>query len=103
MSEALKERKENGPAVPVGPDQNVRQRCGMGKKAFLPPLTPKLKLWLTWEGKLNNAASIREFMMQKSACSVNWENLAVYTSLRLSEDTRADDAQSMDAALPPNM
>ena len=95
MSEALKERKEMDPQYQWDLTQMYASDAEW-EKAFA-AIDPKIEALAAWEGKLNNAASIREFYDAEIGVFRELENLAVYTSLRLSEDTRADDAQSMDA------
>ena len=95
MSEALKERKEMDPQYQWDLTKMYASDAEW-EKAFA-AIDPKIEALAAWEGKLNNAASIREFYDAEIGVFRELENLAVYTSLRLSEDTRADDAQSMDA------
>ena len=95
MSEALKERKEMDPQYQWDLTKMYASDAEW-EKAFA-AIDPKVEALAAWEGKLNNAASIREFYDAEIGVFRELENLAVYTSLRLSEDTRADDAQSMDA------
>ncbi len=95
MSEALKERKEMDPQYQWDLTKMYASDAEW-EKAFA-AIDPKIEALAAWEGKLNNAASIREFYDAEIGAFRELENLAVYTSLRLSEDTRADDAQSMDA------
>lgn len=95
MSEALKERKEIDPQYQWDLTKMYASDAEW-EKAFA-AIDPKIEALAAWEGKLNNAASIREFYDAEIGVFRELENLAVYTSLRLSEDTRADDAQSMDA------
>lgn len=95
MSEALKERKEMDPQYQWDLTKMYASDAEW-EKAFA-AIAPKIEALAAWEGKLNNAASIREFYDAEIGVFRELENLAVYTSLRLSEDTRADDAQSMDA------
>lgn len=71
MSEALKERKEMDPQYQWDLTKMYASDAEW-EKAFA-AIDPKIEALAAWEGKLNNAASIREFMMQKSACSVNWK------------------------------
>ena len=95
MSEALEERKEMDPQYQWDLTKMYASDAEW-EKAFA-AIDPKIEALAAWEGKLNNAASIREFYDAEIGVFRELENLAVYTSLRLSEDTRADDAQSMDA------
>ena len=95
MSEALKERKEMDSQYQWDLTKMYASDAEW-EKAFA-AIDPKIEALAAWEGKLNNAASIREFYDVEIGVFRELENLAVYTSLRLSEDTRADDAQSMDA------
>ena len=95
MSETLKERKEMDPQYQWDLTKMYASDAEW-EKAFA-AIDPKIEALAAWEGKLNNAASIREFYDAEIGVFRELENLAVYTSLRLSEDTRADDAQSMDA------
>ena len=91
MSEALKERKEMDPQYQWDLTKMYASDAEW-EKAFA-AIDPKIEALAAWEGKLNNAASIREFYDAEIGVFRELENLAVYTSLRLSEDTRADDAQ----------
>jgi len=91
----LKERKEMDPQYQWDLTKMYASDAEW-EKAFA-AIDPKIEALAAWEGKLNNAASIREFYDAEIGVFRELENLAVYTSLRLSEDTRADDAQSMDA------
>ena len=102
MSEAIERTtKRIGPAVPVDLTKMYASDAEW-EKAFA-AIDPKIEALAAWEGKLNNAASIREFYDAEIGVFRELENLAVYTSLRLSEDTRADDARAWMPALPPNM
>ncbi|MBR3349514.1 MAG: oligoendopeptidase F [Solobacterium sp.] len=49
----------------------------------------------SWNGRLNTAANIREFLDLYEKTSQNVEDIATYAFLRNAEDTRASDAQSM--------
>ena len=88
MSEALKERKEMDPQYQWDLTKMYASDAEW-EKAFA-AIDPKIEALAAWEGKLNNAASIREFYDAEIGVFRELENLAVYTSLRLSEDTRAD-------------
>ena len=64
MSEALKERKEMDPQYQWDLTKMYASDAEW-EKAFA-AIDPKIEALAAWEGKLN-------FMMQKSACSVNWK------------------------------
>ena len=48
-----------------------------------------------YEGRLNNASDIRNFLDADTQAERKMDNLLTYASLRRSEDTRAEQAQSM--------
>ena len=101
MSEALKERKEMDPQYQWDLTKMYASDAEW-EKAFA-AIDPKIEALAAWEGKLNNAASIREFYDAEIGVFRELENLAVYTSLRLSGIPVLMTPRAWMPALPPNM
>lgn len=62
-------------------------------------LDSKIEKAASFAGKLNNAEAIAAYFEASTALSRNVSNLFTYTSLRKSEDTRAEQAQKMYARI----
>lgn len=95
MAETLQERREMDPQYQW--DLTRMYASDADWEKALAEIAPELDKLPSWEGKLKDAASIRGFYDEYTALFRRLDDLAVYASLRLSEDTRASDAQSMQA------
>ena len=95
MSETLKERRELDPQDQW--DLTRMYPTDADWEKDFEEVDPQIEAMSAWEGKLNTAHGIRGFYDAYTALFRKLSDLAVYANLRLSEDTRAADAQSMDA------
>ena len=95
MSETLKERRELDPQDQW--DLTRMYPTDADWEKDFEEVDPQIEAMSAWEGKLNTAHEIRGFYDAYTALFRKLSDLAVYANLRLSEDTRAADAQSMDA------
>lgn len=95
MPEILKERSEMDPQYQW--DLSRMYASDADWEAALAAVDPEIEALSQWEGRLDSAAAIRALYDASTALFRTMEHLAVYASLRLSEDTRAADAQSMEA------
>lgn len=93
MAEELKERIDMDPAYQWDLS-SLFKNDEEWEKAFLE--TDALIAEIAqFEGKLNTAAEIRKFLDADTQAERKMDNLVTYASLRRSEDTRAEQAQSM--------
>ncbi len=89
----LKERKDMDPAYQWDLT-SLFENDGMWEKA-LREADSLLEKLVSFEGKLNSAENIREFFDAETDAERKMDDLFTYASLRRSEDTRDDTAQSM--------
>ncbi|MDY5325523.1 MAG: oligoendopeptidase F [Gemmiger sp.] len=97
MSEILKERRELDPQDQW--DLTRMYASDAEWETAFAAVDPQIDAMPSWEGKLNTAEEIRGFYDAYTDLFRTLGNLAVYANLRLSEDTRAADAQSMEARI----
>ncbi len=93
MAEVLKERKEMDPAYQWDLSSLYKSDEEWEKDfAKIDEMTAEVA---AFEGKLNNAHTVREFLDAQDRLSLLLEDVTSYASLRRQEDTRAEDAQKM--------
>ena len=97
MSEILKERRELDPQDQW--DLTRMYASDAEWETAFEAVDPQIDAMPYWEGKLNTAEEIRGFYDAYTDLFRTLGNLAVYANLRLSEDARAADAQSMEARI----
>ncbi len=97
MGETLKERAEVDASFKW--DLTPLYRDDAAWEEALEKLEEKKNRCTAFQGKLKDADTIRRFFEQETDLDLLLSDLFVYASLRKSEDTRADDAQSMYARI----
>lgn len=93
MAELLKERSEMDPRYEW--DLSTLYADDAAWEEAFAAIDPKLASLPAYAGKLHDPKELANFLKEQTALELEIENLFSYASLRQSEDTRADAAQSM--------
>ena len=93
MAELLKERSEMDPRYEW--DLSTLYADDAAWEEAFAAIDPKMAELPAYAGKLHDAKELAEFLKKGTAVELEVDNLFSYASLRQSEDTRADAAQSM--------
>ena len=97
MADILKERSELDPDFMW--DLSSLYENDAAWEEALKTLDPQINLVASYAGKLNNAETFKKFLENDTELDRLLSNLFSYANLRRSEDTRAEDAQSMYARI----
>ena len=97
MAEILKERSELNPAFQW--DLSSLYKTDEDWESALMTLEDRIQQAASYQGKLTDAPTIREFMDLDTQLDRLLSNLFCYANLRRSEDTRGETAQSMYARI----